>query len=207
MEQHFSKAASAAGFIPDQLLDAPGSLAGHFLVAMPGMTDERFHRAVIYLCAHTPENAMCLIINKPLQDLRFVDVLENLNITASSSFCSMIHVHRGGPVETQRGFVLHSSDYNRDGTLMLNEHIALSATTEILKSIAGGTGPKSNLMALGYSGWGPGQLDDEMKRNAWLNVPADPELLFSPDFHSKWERAMAKLGVSPALLSPVAGHC
>jgi putative transcriptional regulator len=207
MEQHFAKTASAAGFIPGQILGTPGSLAGNFLVAMPGMADERFHRAVIYLCAHTPENAMGLVINKPLQDLRFLDVLENLNITPSSSSCNAIHVHRGGPVETQRGFVLHSSDYNRDGTLMLNDSICLSATTEILKSIASGRGPQSNLMALGYSGWGPGQLDEEMKRNAWLNVPADPELLFSANVHSKWEMALAKLGISPALLSPVAGHC
>ncbi len=206
MNQGFAKA-SSTGFIPGQLAAAPGSLAGNFLVAMPGMADQRFHRAVIYLCAHTPENAMGLIINKPLQDLRFVDVLENLNITASPSFCSMIHVHRGGPVETQRGFVLHSSDYNRDGTLVLNDQIALSATTEILKSIANNTGPMSKLMALGYSGWGPGQLDEEIKRNAWLNVPADPDLLFASDFSNKWERALAKLGVNAAVLSPVAGHC
>src|SRR5882757_8325467 len=106
---------------------AMSSLTGQFLVAMPGMADPRFHRAVIYLCAHTQENAMGLIINKPLQDLRFVDVLENLNITPRAS-CDAIHVHRGGPVETQRGFVLHSSDYNRDGTLVLNDQIALSAT-------------------------------------------------------------------------------
>ena len=207
MGKHIEKAAAATGFIPGELLSAPGSLAGHFLVAMPAMADERFHRAVIYLCAHTPENAMGLIINKPLPDLRFVDVLENLNIEPSSSFCSMIHVHRGGPVETQRGFVLHSPDYNREGTLVLNEHVALSATTEILKSIATNTGPKSNLMALGYAGWGPGQLDDEMRRNAWLNVPGDPDLLFSADYHNKWEMALAKIGVSAALLSPVAGHC
>lgn len=207
MEQQFAKAAPNTGFIPGQLLGAPGSLAGNFLVAMPGMADERFHRAVIYLCAHTPENAMGLIVNKPLHDLRFLDVLENLNITPSSATCSAIHVHRGGPVETQRGFVLHTSDYNRDGTLMLNENIALSATTEILKSIACGSGPQANLMALGYSGWGPGQLDEEIKRNAWLSVPADPDLLFSGDFHKKWEMALAKLGVSAALLSPVAGHC
>ena len=183
-----------------------GYLDGQMLLAMPGMTDPRFVKSVIYLCAHTQENAMGLIINKPLQDLRFVDVLENLNITPRAG-CEAIHVHRGGPVETQRGFVLHSADYNRDGTLMLNDQIALSATTEILKSIANGTGPNANLMALGYSGWGPGQLDDEIKRNAWINVPADPDLLFSTDFGHKWERALGKLGISAASLSPTAGHC
>ena len=200
-------AKTAMGYAPGHLTGAPGSLAGQFLIAMPGMTDPRFARAVIYLCAHTPENAMGLVINKPLQDLKFVDVLENLNIIPTTSTCRAIHVHRGGPVETQRGFVLHSCDYNRDGTLVLNDQVALSATTEILKSIACGAGPRANLMALGYSGWGPGQLDMEIKHNAWLNAPADPDLLFSGDFSSKWEKALAKLGVNAALLSPVAGHC
>ena len=185
---------------------ASGYLTGHFLVAMPGMQDPRFHRAVIYMCAHTPENAMGLIVNKPLQDLRFTDILENLNITAHSSNCEAIHVHRGGPVETQRGFVLHSADYQREGTLVLNDDIALSATTEVLKSIANGSGPACNLMALGYSGWGPGQLDEEIKRNAWLSVPADPDLLFSADFSNKWEMALGKLGIHAAMLSPAAGH-
>jgi putative transcriptional regulator len=184
-----------------------GYLTGQFLVAMPGMADPRFHRAVIYMCAHTPENAMGLVVNKPMQDLRFVDILENLNITPRSSNCTAIHVHRGGPVERQRGFVLHSSEYQRDGTLVLNERIALSATTEILKAIAEGSGPRQNLMALGYSGWGPGQLDDEIKRNAWLSVPADADLLFSGNFGCKWEQAMAKLGIAPHLLSHEAGHC
>lgn len=201
MDPQFVKAAIGHG-----LTGAPGSLAGQFLVAMPNMAPP-FHRAVIYLCAHTEENAMGLVINKPLQDLKFVDVLENLNIIPTTPTCSAIHVHRGGPVETQRGFVLHSCDYAREGTLKLNDTVALSATTEILKSIACGAGPRSNLMALGYSGWGPGQLDMEIKRNAWLSVPADPEILFATDFNSKWERALAKLGVNAALLSPVAGHC
>lgn len=199
--------AGTAAHHASALMQGPGSMAGQFLVAMPGMSDPRFARAVIYLCAHTPENAMGLVINKPLTDLKFVDVLENLNIIPTTSTCQAIHVHRGGPVETQRGFVLHSCDYNRDGTLVLNDQFALSATTEILKSIACGAGPRANLMALGYSGWGPGQLDMEIKRNAWLNVPADPELLFSGDFNTKWDRALAKLGVDAALLSPVAGHC
>ena len=200
-----SQASAGAGL--NALAHGPGSLAGQFLVAMPTMADPRFARTVIYLCAHTPENAMGLVINKPLQDLKFGDVLENLNIIPTTASCRGIHVHRGGPVETQRGFVLHSCDYNREGTLVLNDQVALSATTEILKSIACGAGPSANLMALGYSGWGPGQLDMEIKRNAWLNVPADPDLLFSGDFNSKWERALAKLGINAALLSPVAGHC
>ncbi len=183
-----------------------GFLTGQFLVAMPGMADPRFHRAVIYMCAHTSENAMGLIVNKPMQDLRFTDILENLNIHPRSNNCQAIHVHRGGPVERQRGFVLHSADYQREGTLMLNERIALSATTEILKSIAEGDGPHRNLMALGYSGWGAGQLDEEIKRNAWMIVPADPELLFDGDFGCKWEHALAKLGIAPHMLSTQCGH-
>ncbi len=181
-------------------------LTGQFLVAMPGMADPRFHRAVIYVCAHTAENAMGLVVNKPMQDLRFVDILENLNITPRSGTCTAIHVHRGGPVERQRGFVLHSAEYKRDGTLVLNEEIALSATTEILKAIADGSGPNQNLMALGYSGWGPGQLDDEIKRNAWMTVPAKRDLLFSGDFDKKWEQALASIGISPHMLTSQAGH-
>ena len=185
----------------------PGYLTGQFLVAMPGMTDPRFHRTVIYMCAHTAENAMGLIVNKPMQDLRFTDILENLNITPRSNNCQAIHVHRGGPVERQRGFVLHSADYQREGTLMLNDRIALSATTEILKSIAEGMGPHQNLMALGYSGWGAGQLDEEIKRNAWMIVPADADLLFDADFGCKWEHALSKLGIAPHRLSTQCGHC
>ena len=115
-------------------------------------------------------------------------------------------MHRGGPVEVQRGFVLHSADYERDGTLKVNSEICLSATTDILYAIASGEGPQRSLMALGYSGWGSGQLDDEIKQNAWLNIPGDDELLFSEDFEKKWERVLAKIGVSPALLSGIAGH-
>jgi putative transcriptional regulator len=182
-----------------------GYLAGQFLVAMPGMMDPRFHRAVIYMCAHTAESAMGLVVNKPMQDLKFADILENLNIKPRQP-CDAIIVRRGGPVERQRGFVLHSADYQREGTLVLDGEVALSATTEVLKAIADGTGPKQNLMALGYAGWGPGQLDDEIKRNAWLSVPGDSRLLFSGTFTTMWEDALAKLGIAPHMLSSQAGR-
>lgn len=182
-----------------------GYLVGQFLVAMPGMADPRFDRSVIYLCAHSAEGAMGLIVNKPMRDIKLPDVLSQLGIESKTS-CDKIHIHQGGPVETARGFVLHSSDYERDGTLKVNSEICLSATTEILRAIATGEGPRQSLMALGYSGWGGGQLDEEIKQNAWLNVPGDEALLFSEDYERKWERALAKIGVSPALLSGVAGH-
>jgi len=184
-----------------------GYLTGQLLVAMPGMTDPRFEKAVIYMCVHSlEEGAMGLIVNKPLPDVRFKDILSNLNIKACSDTCSNIQVHRGGPVQTQLGFILHSGDYQKAGTLAVTSEICLSTTTDILRAIAEGTGPHKNLMALGYAGWDSEQLDDEIKRNAWLNVPADTELLFSRDYDSKWDKALAKLGIASHQLSSTAGH-
>jgi putative transcriptional regulator len=186
---------------------ASGYLTGQLLIAMPGMTDPRFERAVIYMCVHSlEEGAMGLIVNKPLPDVRFADILQNLNINPRSDSCSQIQVHRGGPVQTQLGFILHSGDYQRDGTLAVTSEICLSTTTDILRAIAEGTGPHQNLMALGYAGWDSEQLNDEIKRNAWLSVAADAELLFSRDYDHKWDRALAKLGIAPHQLSTTAGH-
>lgn len=187
--------------------NASGYLTGQLLVAMPGMTDERFEKAVIYMCVHSlDEGAMGLIVNKPLPDVRFGDILNNLNIKPLSNSCTRVQVHRGGPVQTQLGFILHSGDYQRDGTLAVTSEICLSTTTEILKAIADGTGPQKNLMALGYAGWDSRQLDEEIKRNAWLNVPADADLLFSTDYAAKWDKAIAKLGIASHQLSGIAGH-
>ncbi len=186
---------------------ASGYLVGQFLVAMPSMADPRFERSVIYVCAHSSEEAMGLIVNKPVDDLSFSDILSQLNIKPRSPACSEIFVHRGGPVGVQRGFVLHSTDYyQEDGTLKVSGDVALSATTEILRAIAEGSGPNHYFMALGYAGWGPGQLDEEIKNNAWLNVPADADILFSPDCEKKWDSALAKLGISAHMLSADAGH-
>ena len=182
-----------------------GYLVGQFLAAMPAMTDPRFERSVIYICAHSAEGAMGLVVNKPMKDIQLPEILGQLGIETKTG-CEKIQIHRGGPVETARGFVLHSSDYEREGTLKVNSEICLSATTEILRAIASGEGPERSLMALGYSGWGGGQLDEEIKQNAWLNIPGDEQLLFSEDFDAKWQRALAKIGVSPHLLSGVAGH-
>ncbi len=172
---------------------------------MPTMGDPRFEKSVIYMCAHSEDGAMGLIVNQPLEELKFPDILEQVGIQSTPA-CDQITVHCGGPVESVRGFVLHSSDYQMDGTMVVDEAVALSATTEVLKAIAYGTGPKKCLMALGYAGWGAGQLDEEIRSNAWLSVPSDGELLWSFDDDSKWDRALAILGISPAMLVGDAGH-
>jgi putative transcriptional regulator len=184
---------------------SPNYLVGQFLVAMPGMADPRFENTVVYMCHHASDGAMGLIVNRAIDDIAFGDILGQLDIRAGRSL-DHIKVHRGGPVETSRGFVLHTADYKREGTLVVNEEIALSATTEVLRAIAYGEGPSRNLLALGYAGWGEGQLDEEIKHNAWLSVPADLDLLFSDDLGSKWGRSLAKLGINPAMLSANAGH-
>ncbi len=180
-------------------------LAGQLLVAMPGMRDPRFARTVIYMCAHNAEGAMGLVINRVLEQLTFDDLLTQLGID-TSHLRESIRVHFGGPVETGRGFVLHSPDYSRDGTLVVSADVALTATIDILRAIADGRGPKHHLLALGYAGWGPGQLDTEIRANGWLHVPADQALVFGPELDEKWDRAMAKIGIDPRMLSDAAGH-
>ncbi|MBL8660719.1 MAG: YqgE/AlgH family protein [Rhodospirillales bacterium] len=186
--------------------DSNGSyLAGQLLIAMPGMQDPRFARTVIYICAHNGEGAMGLVVNRVFDALTFPDLLEQLGIEASRQIDATC-VYFGGPVETGRGFVLHTPDYVRDGTLMVTKKVALTATVDILRSIAAGDGPRRHLLALGYAGWGPGQLDSEIRANGWLSVDADDSLVFDRDLDSKWERAMAKIGVDPRMLSDLAGH-
>ena len=187
------------------LEDAQHYLSGQILLAMPGLTDPRFARTVIYLCAHSADGAMGLVLNRVLESLTFPDLLEQLGIETASVEDS-ISIHFGGPVESGRGFVLHTPDYVQDATLVVDGEIALTATVDILKAIAGGTGPRRCLLALGYAGWGPGQLDDEIKSNGWLNVAADDELIFGPDLDRKWDQAMGKLGIDPRMLSDTAGH-
>lgn len=184
---------------------ADGYLTGKCLVAMPGMSDPRFVRSVIYLCAHTAEGAMGLVINRAIPDFSFPELLNQLNIP-STPLCDQIAVQFGGPVESQRGFVLHSADYVHDGTLVVDEAVALTATLEVLRDIADGTGPRHTLMALGYAGWSPGQLDDELRRNVWLTVDSDPDLVFAGDLDAKYEQALRRLGIDPALLCSEGGH-
>ena len=182
-----------------------GYLTGQLLIAMPQMTDPRFDRSVIYICAHTADGAMGLVVNREIEALTFPDLLKQLSIDAEV-IDDKIQVLFGGPVETGRGFVLHSSDYVQNTTMLVDKRVGLTATMEVLKDIASGNGPKLNILALGYAGWGPGQLDAEIQANGWLSVPADDGLVFDPDLDKKWERALAKIGVDFSMLSGQAGH-
>lgn len=182
-----------------------GYLTGQLLIAMPQMNDPRFARTVIYICAHTADGAMGLVVNREIEALTFPDLLKQLNIDAEV-IDDKIQVLFGGPVETGRGFVLHSSDYVQNATMLVDKRVGLTATMEVLKDIASGNGPRLNLLALGYAGWGPGQLDAEIHANGWLTVPADDGLVFDPDLDNKWERALAKIGIDFSMLSSEAGH-
>src|SRR4029079_4505130 len=190
-----------------------GYLDGHFLIAMPGMADDRFARSVVYICAHSSEGAMGITINRAAPQITFRELLVQLDIIPKGDEIRLpepvkkMAVHRGGPVETGRGFVLHSADYFiENSTLPIDEHVCLTATLEILKAIAFGNGPESALLALGYAGWGPGQLESEIQANGWLHCPATPELIFDADLEAKYGRVMSSIGVDPARLSGEAGH-
>lgn len=185
--------------------DSPGYLTGQLLIAMPAMPDPRFARTVIYVCAHSAEGAMGLVVNRLFGTITFPDLLEQLGIEPGLAVRDK-RVHFGGPVEAARGFVLHSTDYLQEGTLQVDDEVALTATVDVLRAIAEGGGPRRSLLALGYAGWGEGQLDAEIQANGWLHAPADPALLFDDDIDTKWERAIAKLGVSLSMLSGEAGH-
>ena len=180
-------------------------LTGQLLIAMPTMTDTRFARTVIYICAHNADGAMGLVINRLVGAITFPDLLSQLGID-SHSVTDEIRVHFGGPVESGRGFVLHSGEYQQDGTLQVDNSVALTATIDILRDIACGDGPRRLLLALGYAGWGPGQLDAEIQANGWLHCPPDEDLVFDDHLENKWERAIAKLGFEPSMLSGDAGH-
>jgi putative transcriptional regulator len=180
------------------------SLAGQLLIAMPQMQDHRFVRSVIFLCAHNEEGAMGLVINKVIDSVTLPELLDKLGIPAAG-LAGAARVHAGGPVEEGRGFVLHSDDYVEENTLVVGK-MALTATLDILRAIGRGNGPRKSLLALGYAGWGPGQLDAEMQDNGWLHVPADEAIVFDGEIADKWQRALAKLGVDPLSLSGDAGH-
>jgi putative transcriptional regulator len=188
-------------------------LDGQMLIAMPVMEDERFQRSVIYVCAHTSEGAMGIVVNRPAGSIDFPGLLMQLDIIKKSDRIMLpedaeaMKVLRGGPVETGRGFVLHSSDFFiQDSTLTIDDDISLTATLDILKAIAHGEGPKRAILALGYAGWAPGQLENEIQHNGWLHCPADPDLVFGKDVESKYERALKKIGIDLAMLSNEAGH-
>jgi putative transcriptional regulator len=180
------------------------SLKGRFLIAMPHMGDPNFARTVVFLCAHGKDGAMGLVVNKEADSIEFDDLLDQLGIEENN--INAIPVHDGGPVDTGRGFVLHSRDYFQDGSIMVTNQVAMTATVEILRSIAEGGGPRKRLLALGYAGWAPGQLENEIQANGWLIADADEEILFSFDLEQKWQRALDRLGIDPAALSGTAGR-
>jgi len=198
----------AAGDTPDV-----GYLDGQLLIAMPVMDDERFARSVIYLCAHSPEGAMGIIVNRPAGSIDFPQLLVQLDIIEKSDRIKLpenaevMKVMKGGPVDTGRGFVLHSSDFFiQNATLPIDDGICLTATLDILKAIASGNGPQHAILALGYAGWAPGQLENEIQHNGWLHCPADPDLIFGRNAEDKYQRALDKIGIDISMLSSEAGH-
>ena len=181
------------------------SFVGQVLLAMPAMSDPRFERSVIYVCAHNAEGAMGIVINKTLDSIDFHELLDELDIPTDEK-SQDIAVHFGGPVENQRGFVLHSSDYQHSETLFVDEKVGLTATVKVLRDLASGDGPAQSILALGYAGWGPGQLKSEFQENAWLSVPASDALLFEIANDDKWERAFNSIGVDLSVLSGSSGR-
>jgi putative transcriptional regulator len=191
----------------------PGYLDGQLLLAMPGMTDERFARSVIYLCAHSAEGAMGIVLTRKAPDVNMPDLLVQLEIIPEADRIRLppslvgMEVLIGGPVETTRGFVLHSPDFHMaQSTLPIDDSVCLTATIDILRALARGEGPKDAILALGYAGWSAGQLELEIQANGWLNCPADVDLLFGTPVDSRYDEALRRLGVEPAMLSTEAGH-
>ena len=190
-----------------------GDLTGQLLIAMPQMADDRFAHSVIYICSHTAEGAMGIVLNRTATNLSFPDLLRQLDLVPEDAeivlpgLARRMLVHRGGPVETGRGFVLHSQDFVIDkSTMMIQDGICLTATLDILRAIAEGRGPSQAMLALGYAGWGAGQLETEIQENGWITGPADAPIIFDADIDSKWDRALAKIGITPGSLSSEAGH-
>ncbi|MEP2943688.1 MAG: YqgE/AlgH family protein [Hyphomicrobiales bacterium] len=189
------------------------SLKGQILIAMPSMEDSRFHKTVIYICEHTEDGTMGIVLNRAMKDMSFSDILEQVQVLGDKddmpepSGAPEITVHRGGPVETGRGFVLHTDDYHiEDSTHRINDKVSLTETLEILKVLARGEGPKKAFFALGYAGWSAGQLESEIQQNSWLNSEATHDLIFNSNPEAKYDAALAHLGIDPALLSTSSGH-
>lgn len=198
---------------PEGKRQGGGFLDGQLLIAMPGMADNRFARSVIYLCAHSEEGAMGIIVNRPARKVNFSELLIQLEVIAPDEAirlpaqAGLVQVLKGGPVETGRGFVLHSNDFFIDNsTLPIDSGVSLTATIDILRAIARGAGPDQAILALGYAGWSAGQLEAEMQQNGWLNCPADASLIFDPALGSKYERALQKVGIDLGRLSSESGR-
>lgn len=184
-----------------------GFLAGKLLLAMPGLDDQRFHRAVIFMCAHDEKGAMGLVVNHEHGEAEFPDLLEQLDLSGEiAAKARIMRVMKGGPVDPERGFLLHSPEFTRKETIAVGEGYAITGTVEALKDLAGGNGPERALFVLGYAGWGPGQLEQEIRSNAWLVAEPSPAVVFGADSESKWDMAVTGLGVHPAMLSGEGGR-
>jgi putative transcriptional regulator len=180
------------------------SLVGQFLLALPGIGDPRFEQAVIVLCLHQPDGAMGIGVGRIVPKLGLHALLKQLDIAPGAAPDAPVHF--GGPVESQRGFVLHSPDWRGEDTVVLDDRLALTTTLDVLRAIAAGNGPDRWLVALGYAGWGEGQLDDEMRRHGWLTVPWSEELMFEASPAERWTRAFAAAGIDVRLLASTSGH-
>lgn len=190
-----------------------GFLEGQLLIAMPTMTDKRFARSVVFMCAHSTEGAMGLIINQRAGNVTFASLLKKLGVIVDDTDDAMppdmlsMGVHVGGPVDTKRGFVLHTGDYRASGsTMRIDGGLSLTATVDILKAMASGQGPDRAMLALGYAGWSAGQLESEIQANGWLHCTADPDLVFDSELELKYDRALSKLGVDLSHLVAACGH-
>ncbi len=181
------------------------SLTNQFLIAMPGLEDANFHQTVTYLCEHDKDGAMGIIINRP-SGLYLGDILEQLNITSADEEASTQTVYMGGPVQTDHGFVLHTADSSWDSTMAITPQICITTSRDILEAIAMHEGPQQALIALGYAGWGGGQLESEIKANAWLNGPAPLDIIFNTATKDRWDAAATELGVDLNLLTGDPGH-
>lgn len=191
--------------IDPNLLKGDSPLRNSLLVAMPSLRDGFFAKSVVYICAHSEAGAMGIVINQKLPDIDFGDLLSQLNLPESKLIVPPI-VHFGGPVESGRGFVLHSQDFMREDTVRINDKMCITGTIDILRAIAEGRGPDKSVFALGYAGWGPGQLEAEMRANSWLTAPADDDIVFGQDLGHKWEKSFKRLGIDPLSISNMTGR-
>lgn len=186
------------------LKENAGSLAGQLLIATPVVQGTCFDHSVIYLCAHNAEGAMGIIVNYPVNNIHLDDILQQLHIAGDAP--RSLPVHFGGPVEANRGFVVHSADYTCGESMVAKDGIAVTASLSILQALAAGKGPEQGMLVLGYAGWGPGQLENEIETGSWIVVPASPELLFNTENQVKWNTALSKLGIDMGHYSSQVGH-
>jgi putative transcriptional regulator len=184
----------------------PSSLAGSLLISMPQMPDPRFHRAVIFMISHDSEGAMGIVINHQVLNMTLGSMLKQFDIEMSPLAPQNLPVFSGGPVEMGRGFLLHTTAFQTEDTLIIDDMFGISGTLDALKDVADGKGPQDLIFALGYAGWGPNQLEEELKENAWLTLKADYDLVFASHADNKWERALWRLGINPSMLSLEAGR-